>query len=146
MKSRYSHRRGHRIANDRNVRSRSRCSKCPAIRINSHSWLHSSSTHKLSDPPFKVIIIVTLATSACLTDPAFSARFISFWWWVTESHTHTHLMQPFNNCQNKQVQGAHELAFWPSNHHRRRPLTTYPNCISIIQSNDTSNAFYASHV
>lgn len=38
------------------MRSRSRCSKRPAIRINSHSWLRSSSTHEPSDSPLRVII------------------------------------------------------------------------------------------
>ena len=37
------------------MRSRSRCSKRPAIHINSHSWLRSSSTHEPSDPPLRVI-------------------------------------------------------------------------------------------
>ena len=38
----------------RNVRSRCRCSMCPAIHINYRSWLRSSSTHEPSDPPFRV--------------------------------------------------------------------------------------------
>ena len=40
---------------DRNVRSRRRCSMCPAIHINSRSWLRSSSTHEPSDPPLRVV-------------------------------------------------------------------------------------------
>ena len=32
-----------------------RCSMCPAIHINSRSWLRSSSTHEPSDPPPRVI-------------------------------------------------------------------------------------------
>lgn len=39
----------------RNMRSRCRCSMCPAIHINSRSWLRSSSTHEPSDPPLRVI-------------------------------------------------------------------------------------------
>lgn len=37
------------------MRSRCRCSMCPAIHINSRSWLRSSSTHEPSDPPLRVI-------------------------------------------------------------------------------------------
>lgn len=44
-----------RLARSRNVRSRCRCSMCPAIHINSRSWLRSSSTHEPSDPPPKVV-------------------------------------------------------------------------------------------
>lgn len=36
------------------MRSRYRCSMCPAIHINSRSWLRSSSTHEPSDPPLRV--------------------------------------------------------------------------------------------
>ena len=43
---------------DRNVRSRCRCSMCPAIHISSRSWLRSSSTHEPSDPPLRVVIVV----------------------------------------------------------------------------------------
>lgn len=39
----------------RNMRSRCRCSMCPAIHINSRSWLRSSSTHEPSDPPLRVV-------------------------------------------------------------------------------------------
>jgi hypothetical protein len=39
----------------RNMRSRYRCSMCPAIHINSRSCLRSSSTHEPSDPPLRVI-------------------------------------------------------------------------------------------
>lgn len=39
----------------RNMRSKCRCSMCPAIHINSRSWLRSSSTHEPSDPPPKVV-------------------------------------------------------------------------------------------
>ena len=37
------------------MRSRRRCSMCPAIHINSRSWLRSSSTHEPSDPPLRVM-------------------------------------------------------------------------------------------
>jgi len=37
------------------VRSRYRCSMCPAIHITSRSWLRSSSTHEPSDPPLRVV-------------------------------------------------------------------------------------------
>ena len=40
----------------RNMRSRCRCSMCPAIHINSRSWLRSSSTHEPSDPPLRVVL------------------------------------------------------------------------------------------
>ena len=39
------------------MRSRCRCSMCPAIHINSRSWLRSSSTHEPSDPPLRVVIL-----------------------------------------------------------------------------------------
>ena len=45
-----------RLARSRNVRSRCRCSMCPAIHISSRSWLRSSSTHEPSDPPPKVVL------------------------------------------------------------------------------------------
>ena len=53
-----SDRRGLGNTRDRNVRSRCRCSMCPAIHINSRSWLRSSSTHEPSDPPLRVILPV----------------------------------------------------------------------------------------
>ena len=37
------------------MRSKSRCSKCPAIHINSRSWLRSSSTDEPSDPLPRVV-------------------------------------------------------------------------------------------
>ena len=37
------------------MRSRYRCSMCPAIHNNSRSWLRSSSTHEPSDPPLRVV-------------------------------------------------------------------------------------------
>jgi hypothetical protein len=43
------------VTRSRNMRSRYRCSMCPAIHINSRSWLRSSSTHEPSDPPLRVI-------------------------------------------------------------------------------------------
>ena len=43
------------VTQSRNVRSRYRCSMCPAIHINSRSWLRSSSTHEPSDPPPRVV-------------------------------------------------------------------------------------------
>ena len=39
------------------MRSKCRCSMCPAIHINSRSWLRSSSTHEPSDPPLKVVFV-----------------------------------------------------------------------------------------
>lgn len=50
-----SDRRGSGNTRSRNMRSRCRCSMCPAIHINSRSWLRSSSTHEPSDPPRRVI-------------------------------------------------------------------------------------------
>ena len=44
-----------RVTRGRNMRSRYRCSMCPAIHINSRSWLRSSSTHEPSDPPLRVV-------------------------------------------------------------------------------------------
>jgi hypothetical protein len=41
------------------MRSRCRCSMCPAIHINSRSWLRSSSTHEPSDPPQRVVFRLT---------------------------------------------------------------------------------------
>ena len=40
----------------RNMRSRCQCSMCPAIHVNSRSWLRSSSTHEPSDPPLRVVL------------------------------------------------------------------------------------------
>ena len=47
------------LTRGRNVRSRYRCSMCPAIHINSRSWLRSSSTREPSDPPLRVVIFVS---------------------------------------------------------------------------------------
>ena len=41
------------------MRSRYRCSMCPAIHITSRSWLRSSSTHEPSDPPLRVVSLST---------------------------------------------------------------------------------------
>ena len=46
------------VNQSRNVRSRCRCSVCPAIHINSRSWLRSSSTHEPSDPPHRVVSVL----------------------------------------------------------------------------------------
>lgn len=43
------------LTRHRNMRSRYRCSMCPAIHINSHSWLCSSSIHEPSDPPLRAV-------------------------------------------------------------------------------------------
>ena len=48
------------VTQSRNVRSRYRCSMCPAIHINSRSWLRSSSTHEPSDPPPRVVFFTSL--------------------------------------------------------------------------------------
>lgn len=45
----------------RNMRSRCQCSMCPAIHVNSRSWLRSSSTHEPSDPPLRVFFSLTVA-------------------------------------------------------------------------------------
>ena len=45
------------VTRGRHVRSRCRCSMCPAIHINSRSWLRSSSTPEPSDPPLRVVKI-----------------------------------------------------------------------------------------
>ena len=50
------------VTRSRNVRSRCRCSMCPAIHINSRSWLRSSSTHEPSDPPHRVVNISVFVT------------------------------------------------------------------------------------
>ena len=50
------------VTRDRHMRSRCRCSMCPAIHTNSRSWLRSSSTHEPSDPPLRVVSLVLLAT------------------------------------------------------------------------------------
>ena len=52
-----SDRRGSGNTRSRNMRSRCRCSMCPAIHINSRSWLRSSSTHEPSDPPLRVVFL-----------------------------------------------------------------------------------------
>ena len=46
------------------MRSRRRCSMCPAIHINSRSWLRSSSTREPSDPPLRVFFQVFFYLSA----------------------------------------------------------------------------------
>jgi hypothetical protein len=53
------------------MRSRYRCSMCPAIHINSRSWLRSSSTHEPSDPPLRVVISLScsISVSKRLVDP-----------------------------------------------------------------------------
>ena len=51
------------MSRSRNVRSKHRCSMCPAIRINSRSWLRSSSTHEPSDPPLRVVTLNSVAPS-----------------------------------------------------------------------------------
>lgn len=48
------------VTQSRNMRSRYRCSMCPAIHINSRSWLRSSSTHEPSDPPPRVVFLFSL--------------------------------------------------------------------------------------
>lgn len=50
------------VTRSRNMRSRCRCSMCPAIHINSRSWLRSSSTHEPSDPPLRVIYLFFVST------------------------------------------------------------------------------------
>jgi len=47
------------VTRDRHMRSRCRCSMCPAIHTNSRSWLRSSSTHEPSDPPLRVVSVTT---------------------------------------------------------------------------------------
>ena len=47
------------LTRDRNMRSRCRCSMCPAIHTNSRSWLRSSSTHEPSDPPLRAVFLVS---------------------------------------------------------------------------------------
>lgn len=45
------------------MRSRCRCSMCPAIHINSRDWPRSSSTHEPSDPPLRAVFFVSRAVS-----------------------------------------------------------------------------------
>src|SRR5207253_1006540 len=47
------------VTRGRNVRSKCRCSMCPAIHITSRSWLRSSSTHEPRDPPLGVVFLST---------------------------------------------------------------------------------------
>ena len=47
------------VTRGRNMRSRCRCSMCPAIHITSRSWLRSSSTHVPSDPPLGVMSLLS---------------------------------------------------------------------------------------
>ena len=54
----------------RNVRSNGSCSMCPAIHVNSRSWLRSSSTHEPSDPPPRV----SLPFSLPFPTPVLAAR------------------------------------------------------------------------
>ena len=55
------------MAQCRNVRSKRRCSMCPAIHINSRSWLRSSSTHEPSDPPLRVSLSLLSVDGAAAT-------------------------------------------------------------------------------
>jgi hypothetical protein len=48
------------VTRGRNVRSKCRCSMCPAIHITSRSWLRSSSTHEPSDPPLGVVFFASV--------------------------------------------------------------------------------------
>ena len=48
------------VTRGRNVRSKCRCSMCPASHITSRSWLRSSSTHEPSDPPLGVVFCCLL--------------------------------------------------------------------------------------
>ena len=58
----------------RNVRSRCRCSMCPAIHINSRSWLRPSSTREPSDPPLRGISDRGRATASSLGLPVPAER------------------------------------------------------------------------
>ena len=58
------------------MRSRYRCSMCPAIHINSRSWLRSSSTHEPSDPPLRVVICVNFISSFTFPPSAESRRLV----------------------------------------------------------------------
>ncbi len=60
----------------RNMRSRCRCSMCPAIHINSRSWLRSSSTHEPSDPPLRVVKS-SRARQAPLSNTIFSSTTVT---------------------------------------------------------------------
>lgn len=62
VESRPSARHGRKKTCGRNMRSRCRCSRCPAIHINSRSWLRSSSTHEPSDPLLRVVTYVHACT------------------------------------------------------------------------------------
>ncbi len=55
------------LTRGRNMRSRYRCSMCPAIHINSRSWLRSSSTHEPSDPPLRAVSIDSEASAGATT-------------------------------------------------------------------------------
>ena len=44
----------------RNVRSKNKCSMCPAIHTKSRSWLRSSSTREPSDPLLRVVICFSI--------------------------------------------------------------------------------------
>ena len=67
-----SDRRGSGNTRSRNMRSRCRCSMCPAIHINSRSWLRSSSTHEPSDPPLRVVYSHTFRLARPSRGPATS--------------------------------------------------------------------------
>ena len=58
------------------MRSKCRCSMCPAIHINSRSWLRSSSTHEPSDPPPKVVSPLVLY-SLRVGIPPFASSFLA---------------------------------------------------------------------
>ena len=51
------------VTRGRNMRSRCQCSMCPAIHINSRSWLRSSSTHEPSDPPLRVVTLIKFVSN-----------------------------------------------------------------------------------
>ena len=71
------------LTRGRNVRSRYRCSMCPAIHINSSRWLRSSSTREPSDPPPRVVILV-FCFPLRLAFPFVNARFVFVSMWSAE--------------------------------------------------------------
>ena len=64
------------VTRSRNMRSRCRCSMCPAIHINSRSWLRSSSTHEPSDPPHRVVCLCLFEGSSLCHASSISALYV----------------------------------------------------------------------
>lgn len=77
------------------MRSRCRCSMCPAIHITSRSWLRSSSTHEPSDPPLRVVSYTGYNSRATRADDPPRRR--------AGRRTHVHDENTINRTEERKV-------------------------------------------